>query len=70
MNDTIYTIIPPIVAILVAVWRKSAIQALIVGIVLTYLMTAHFSLGLSTLINVFRNGRGVRAEPIISALVF
>jgi Na+/H+ antiporter NhaC len=47
MNDSIYTIIPPIIAILVAVWRKSAIQALVVGIVLTYLMTAHFSLGLS-----------------------
>ncbi|AIY67406.1 Na+/H+ antiporter NhaC family protein [Pseudoalteromonas piratica] len=43
MNDSIYTIIPPIVAILVAIWRKSAIQALLVGLVLTYFMSSSFA---------------------------
>ncbi len=43
MQDTLYTLIPPIVAILVAVWRKNAIEALIVGLLLTYFMMAEFA---------------------------
>lgn len=41
-------------AILVAIWRKSAIQALIVGLVLTYVMSAEFSLFGS--VNEAKNG--------------
>lgn len=43
MQDSIYTLLPPIVAIIVAIWRKSAIQALAVGLLLTGLMQAQFN---------------------------
>ena len=43
MQDSIYTLLPPIVAIFVAIWRKSAIQALAVGLLLTGLMQAQFN---------------------------
>ncbi len=36
------TLLPPIAAILVAVWRKDAIQALLVGLILTYLLQTNF----------------------------
>ncbi len=36
--DNAFTLIPPVVAIVVAVWRKNAILALTVGVVLTWFM--------------------------------
>ena len=38
--DNVYTVLPPIVAIIIAVWKKDAIVALLVGVVLTWLMNA------------------------------
>ena len=44
MNEpSILTIIPPIVAIIVAIWRKNALLALAVGLWLTYFLKADFS---------------------------
>jgi len=36
--DNAYTLLPPLVAIVIAVWRKNAITALLVGVALTWLM--------------------------------
>lgn len=38
--DNSFTLLPPLVAIGVAIWRKNAILALIVGVILTWLMNA------------------------------
>ncbi|MDP4982359.1 Na+/H+ antiporter NhaC family protein [Pseudoalteromonas tunicata] len=43
MQDSIYTLVPPLVAILVALWRKNAIEALAVGLLLTGLMQMNFA---------------------------
>lgn len=42
MTDSAITLLPPLVAIVVAVWRKNAITALIVGLLLTYLLAANY----------------------------
>lgn len=45
MNEpTILTIVPPLVAIFVAVWRKNALLALAVGLWLTYFLKTDYSL--------------------------
>ena len=45
MNEpTVLTIVPPLVAIFVAVWRKNALLALAVGLWLTYFLKTDFSL--------------------------
>lgn len=38
--DNAFTLVPPIVAIIIAVWRKNAITALTVGVVLTWFMNS------------------------------
>ena len=38
--DNIYTVLPPIVAIVIAIWRKDAIVALLAGLLLTWFMNA------------------------------
>ena len=41
MQDSIFSLLPPLVAIIIAVWRRNALFALFCGVVLTYLMTAN-----------------------------
>lgn len=38
--DNVFTLLPPVVAIAVALWRKNAIVALVVGVMLTWWMNA------------------------------
>ena len=46
MNEpNILTIVPPLAAIIVAVWRKNALVALAFGLWLTYFMSTGFSIG-------------------------
>ncbi|MFD2164698.1 Na+/H+ antiporter NhaC family protein [Thalassotalea euphylliae] len=40
MHDSALSLLPPFVAIAIAVWRKNALLALLVGVVMSYLMAA------------------------------
>lgn len=72
--DNAYTLIPPIVAIVVAVWRKSAITALAVGVLLTWLMNSNLDpvLAVKDTLNgllAVINGEGNRRIIIFSLLI-
>ena len=41
MQDSIFSLLPPLVAIIIAIWRKNALFALFCGVVLCYLMMAN-----------------------------
>ena len=41
MQDSIFSLLPPLVAIVIAIWRKNALFALLCGVILCYLMTAN-----------------------------
>ncbi|MGB2740492.1 MAG: Na+/H+ antiporter NhaC family protein [Cognaticolwellia sp.] len=41
MQDSIFSLLPPLVAIIIAIWRKNALFALFCGVVLCYLMIAN-----------------------------
>jgi tetracycline resistance efflux pump len=53
MNEpTILTILPPIAAIVIAVWRKNALLALFIGLWLTYFLSSDYSPTKSVLLTV------------------
>jgi len=77
LNDA-YTLIPPIVAIVIAVWRKNAITALAVGVTLTWLMNSGFApwqglkdttLGLYSVVTGEGNRRIIIFSLLIGALL-
>jgi len=73
LNDA-FTLIPPIVAIFIAVWRKNAILALAVGIILTWLMNSGFDPLVTlndTTVGLFNvvSGEGNRRIIIFSLLI-
>ena len=41
MQDSIFSLLPPLVAIIIAIWRKNALFALFCGVALCYLMIAN-----------------------------
>ena len=41
MQDSIFSLLPPLVAIVIAIWRKNALFALFCGVMLCYLMIAN-----------------------------
>ena len=41
MQDSIFSLLPPLVAIVIAIWRKNALFALLCGVILCYLITAN-----------------------------
>ena len=38
MQDSVFSLLPPLVAIIIAIWRKNALFALLCGVILCYLM--------------------------------
>jgi len=73
LNDA-FTLVPPIVAIFIAVWRKNAILALAVGIILTWLMNSGFDPLVTlndTTVGLFNvvSGEGNRRIIIFSLLI-
>ncbi|MDP2560001.1 Na+/H+ antiporter NhaC family protein [Psychrobium sp. 1_MG-2023] len=73
-----FTLIPPLVAIAIAVWKKNAILALIVGVSLTWLMNANLSpvqgvldtfSGLATVVESDGNRRIIIFSLLIGALL-
>ena len=41
--DSIYTLLPPLVAVIIAIWRKNAVIALTIGLWLSYLLIELFA---------------------------
>ncbi|MFT6193773.1 MAG: Na+/H+ antiporter NhaC [Cognaticolwellia sp.] len=41
MQDSVFSLLPPLVAIIIAIWRKKALFALLCGVTLCYLMIAN-----------------------------
>jgi tetracycline resistance efflux pump len=41
MQDSVFSLLPPLVAIVIAIWRKNALFALLSGVALCYLMTVN-----------------------------
>lgn len=43
MQDSALSLLPPLVAIIIAVWKRNALIALLCGLIFTYLMINHFN---------------------------
>lgn len=78
MHDNPLSLLPPIVAIVIAIWRKNALLALFSGMVLCFFMTANFqpfdglkasALGLANVFSSLSNIYIVTFSLLIGALV-
>ena len=43
MQDSPLSLLPPLIAIIIAVWRKNALLALLIGVLLSFFMAADYN---------------------------